>query len=194
MAAFVEVFSEPIAQSVPHIYICALLFSPPDSLIRQTLPVNARPLLISHQTRTWDTLRPVSPSPKNTTSDRRLLGSAFSFDGLRFIYICDDGVLRVWYLHSGDVLSVTLDGFQRDRRAEVAFSADGTQLVADTPGYSLQVWDTQSGARIGASLRNHKGEIYPVTFSFDGALIAFGQAMGRFNSGMHSVSKASASQ
>lgn len=99
------------------------------------------------------------------------MGFVFSLDVSRITYVCSDGVLRAWGLHSGDVGAKMLKGFEVGWDSKVAFSADGTRLVGCRRDSSLQVWDTYSGSSIGL-LKGHKNMIASVAFSPDDTIIA----------------------
>lgn len=99
------------------------------------------------------------------------MGFVFSLDVSRITYVCSDGILRAWGLHSGDAAAEVLEGFELGWDGTITFSADGTRLVGCRRDSSLQVWDTQSGSRVG-QLEGHKNLIASVAFSPDDTVIA----------------------
>lgn len=178
LSIFVDIFSKPIAHSTPHIYLCALLFSPLNSLPRRTLRIIRQPQLVCHQTGSWDALRLPLPSPSGIPSDRTIRGFKFSPDGLQITCVCNDGMLRDWNIQTGEVNTTLLDGVDWSWPYGVDFSTDQTQIVANLQDFALQLWDTQSGVRIGPPLKGHKSAIYSLAFSPDASVIASGSDDG----------------
>lgn len=177
IATFVEVFSEPIARSVPHIYLSALIFSPLNFLMQKTLPRLLQPRLVSHRSRSWDTLRYKPESLDSNLSRREIRGMACSSGSEHILCVCDDGLLQTWSVFNGDTTAAQLDGFERGQYPKIAFSRSATQFVANLQDHSLQLWDANSGAKIGV-LEGHGSPIRSAAFSPDDKIIVAGSDDG----------------
>ncbi|KAI5891985.1 WD40 repeat-like protein [Schizophyllum commune H4-8] len=56
----------------------------------------------------------------------------------------------------------------------VAYSTDGTQILAGLGNYTLRIWDAETGRQIGSAMRGHGDRVWSVAFSPDGSTIASG--------------------
>jgi len=81
----------------------------------------------------------------------------------RLQYLCGQDLMTFWG-HRGIVYSV-------------AFSPDGSRLVAAGGDDTANLWDLQTGSRV-STFGGHKGTVYTVAFSPDGERIAMGSADG----------------
>jgi WD40 repeat protein len=102
--------------------------------------------------------------------------AAFSPDGQLLATVGDDGTIRLWNPHSGQVL--------REVPAHdcpvlaVAFSADGVQLATAGKHGEVRLWDPVTGL-LRATLVHDTAPVYDVTFSPDPGRLATAGADGR---------------
>jgi WD40 repeat protein len=110
------------------------------------------------------------------THDREVRGVVFSRDGLHLASASGDGKVKVW------AWDPTRPGQARKPRFEhqawspgvysnLAFSADGRCLATGGEGYTVQVWDVQTGREL-EPLRGHTGDVCAVAFDPDGRWLA----------------------
>ena len=158
---FVEIFKEPIARSAAHIYISALPFAPPHSLVSQHyLPQYPHTLVVKGGPQTWDQVKAVS-----------VKRACLSLDGTRIAAVFDDKTLCIYDTTTGEVI---LPPFEVDENpSSVIFSQDG-KLVA-SGGRALRLWNVQTGEEVECFNIN----VYSLAFSPDGTCIAAGCA-GRY--------------
>jgi WD40 repeat protein len=143
---FVDHFFIPISESVPHIYLSALPFSPENSLVsthyRPQFPNTLS--VISGRDRFWTPVHsiPSSPAGKN-------IGSG-----------TDNSYIHVGDAETGEIMMVS-DTFKEHTDP---FLLDGERIAHDQ---SIRVWDTETN--MASSLfEGHTSEVFSTAFSFDG--------------------------
>jgi WD40 repeat protein len=96
---------------------------------------------------------------------------AFSSDGKRIAYASyEDYAVRVWDAATG---RETRALYGPNRWWGVAFSHDGSRLVASGENGTVKVWDAVTGQNT-LTLKGHAGNVQSVAFSPDGSRIASG--------------------
>src|SRR3984885_14092680 len=154
---FVNAFGYPISQSMPHIYLSALPFSPSESTVLQhmhnafqnTLSVQAGspkqwPVIRQTLTGHSDDVRSVVFSPNST----RIASGSF------------DNTVRIWDAMSGAPIGEPLKGHSQSVWS-VAYSPDGTRIASGSEDNTVRIWDAMSGAPIGEPLKEHSGSYSP---------------------------------
>ncbi len=116
-------------------------------------PRSSRCLHVLSAHSSWVTC--VVPSPTNPT---------FASSSL-------DDTIRVWNLHSGELL-LTMKGHHRGVNT-IAISPDGRTLVSGSDDYTVRVWSVINGALLGA-LTGHSRDVNAVAISPDGKLLVSG--------------------
>jgi len=100
--------------------------------------------------------------------------AVFNPDGTRLASASNDGTIRLWDRVTGGLLFV-LQGHE-DLVHDIAFSPDGTRLIAEGGGI-VQQWDTATGAEL-AILQQFTFNAGKVKFSPDGKYLALGGGTG----------------
>lgn len=83
------------------------------------------------------------------------------YPGIRYVHNYN---LRLWDLQSEQIESRLLEGYT-DYINSVAFSSDGKRIVSGSFDGTLEVWDFQEGAAVGAPFIGHDEAVSSVTFS-----------------------------
>ncbi|KIJ53812.1 hypothetical protein M422DRAFT_154973, partial [Sphaerobolus stellatus SS14] len=161
---FVSTFQEPIAKSLPHIYLSALPLAPSSSLTaRYYSPVVKNSLkILKGQWSQWPQIY------------HRLKGHsdyvtcvAFSPDG-RYIYSgSDDLTICIWDAKAAQRIEEIPEAHTR-RITSIAISPDGQHIVSGSWDMTICVWDVKTGNRIGKPLQGHKDRVTSVAYSPDG--------------------------
>ena len=106
----------------------------------------------------------------------------FSPDGQRFISADMDGKIVLWQLiDGGGVLGVNMVSLEEheDSIEQVYFSPyQARRIVSCSCDKTLHLYNGPSGDLL-KKLKGHKEEVFRVTFSFDGSLIASGDGKGQ---------------
>ena len=167
---FVDVFSKPISQSVPHIYLSALAFAPRMSMIPQYYAslYPSADVLKADRPSSWLDIQPTLAG--HTAGVESV---AFSPDGARIASGSDDKTIQLWDAKTGAAIGQPLRGHTNWVRS-VAFSPDGARIASGSDDKTIRLWDAKTGATIGKPLQGHTAPVYSVAFSPDGARIASG--------------------
>ncbi|CCA70377.1 hypothetical protein PIIN_04316 [Serendipita indica DSM 11827] len=188
---FLIAFSVPIQDSVPHIYLSALPFSPRKSQIHIE-GVKKYPNTLTVTQGLEDMYPGITRTLRGHQS--RVNAVAFSPDSARVISGSHDKTIRVWDVATGQPLGEPLRGHE-DSVLAVAFSPDGSliascskdltirlwnsatygsQIVSGSDDKTIRLWDAVTGQPLGEPLQGHESEVYAVAFSPDGSQIVSG--------------------
>ncbi|KAJ7744044.1 WD40 repeat-like protein [Mycena maculata] len=160
---FVSAFAPVTAQSVPHIYLSAIPFTPQESKIRSQfsgcLPntLDFESMLGTH----WPSIQKVLPHTNAVSS------IDFSLDGTRIASVSWDDTLRIWDAQTGTLVAGPFEGHTRC----VKFSPDGTRVVSCSDDDTFCVWDSKTGTLIAGPFKGHTDCVNSVQFSSDGTQI-----------------------
>src|SRR5712672_2329930 len=169
---FVAVFATPIAQSVPHIYLSAIVFAPKESITAETFhgkfmnTVSVK----SGKTAIWPVIQNIFHGHSNVVSS-----VAFSPDGSRIVSGSWDNTIRLWDAETGDAIGNPLEGHSKPVNS-VGFSPDGSRIVSGSFDNTIRLWDAETGNAIGKPLEGHSSYVYSVAFSPDGSRIVSGSS------------------
>lgn len=154
--------------SVPHIYVSALLWLPEESLIYQNLELSKRAnwQLISNKKKTWD-------AHVWQAYHDGVDSVAFSPDGRFCAYGTHGGDVYIRDSHTGALEREPLRGHQ-DAVRSVTYSPDGRFLASGSEDHTVRIWDVNTGKAIGAPLEGHSNIVSCVGFSPDGRFVASG--------------------
>ncbi|KAJ6631212.1 quinon protein alcohol dehydrogenase-like superfamily, partial [Mycena sp. CBHHK59/15] len=169
---FMTVFSPPIAQSAPHIYLSALAFAPRESTIAHHFSSYFPQHLhfLSPQGTHWPGIRKILHVPS-----RHFEYIGFSSDGARIVCVSNNNTLRTWDAQTGEVLALTeLFGKDIDPATSAAVSPDGTRIATGTYERLIHIWDALSGEILIGPLEGHSNLVRCLAFSPDGARIVSG--------------------
>src|SRR5712672_2562985 len=169
---FVAVFATPIAQSVPHIYLSAIVFAPTESVTAETFHgeyMNTASVQ-SGKMANWPVIQNIFHG-----HSQRVRSVGFSPDGSRIVSGSSDRTIRLWDAETGDAIGRPLDGHY-SRVTSVAFSPDGSHIVSGSWGSAIHLWDAETGDAIGKPLEGHSSGLNSVGFSPDGSRIVSGSS------------------
>ncbi|EJC99178.1 WD40 repeat-like protein [Fomitiporia mediterranea MF3/22] len=162
------VFSYPIAQSAPHIYLSMLSLSEDESAVTK------------HYRRTHPTIHFTHYGIKPPNPCLKILSKgpfagfsvAFSPDGRR---VCGSyrRRIRIWNADSGEVITVPSEEHGTHVFA-VAFSPDGKLVVSGCRDGTIRIWDAESGKTVTNPSEKHNDAICSVAFSLCGKHIVTG--------------------
>ena len=167
---FIDVFGEPISQSMPHIYLSALAFAPWTSMIPQHY-ASLYPsigILKADRLSSWLDIQPILTGHTDDVNS-----VAFSPDGARIASGSDDQTIRLWDAKTGAAVGEPLRG-HTGLVLSVAFSPDGARIASGSGDETIRLWDAKTGAAIGKPLQGHADWVNSIAFSPDGARIASG--------------------
>jgi WD40 repeat protein/nucleoside-triphosphatase THEP1 len=175
-ARLINAFRGCISESIPHIYISLLAFSPSDSIMARhcregiTTIVIPPPSNLAPHRELWE-------SDSEMTNGGNMYSISFSPSGHRLGSSYEDGIVRVWDVEAGECVLEPLKGPVNDVRC-VCFSPNGRFIASGSGDGNLWVWDSDTGAQIFGPLEGHIDEVLSVSFSPNSASIASGSRDG----------------
>ncbi|EJC99701.1 WD40 repeat-like protein [Fomitiporia mediterranea MF3/22] len=179
---FICSFRDAIATSTPHLYISALTWLSPDSLVAHHLHCNftlqtivASDEFSGNKTKLSDRfLREADISVlKGDTSD--IASAKYTPDGTKTVSVTSGGKLQIWNAHSGVAICEEHQGHLLSFDA-IAWSPDGSKIVSGSTDRKLRIWNLQTGALIGGPLEGHSDWVKSVAYSPDGRTIVSGSS------------------
>ncbi|CAG7854167.1 COMPASS-like H3K4 histone methylase component WDR5B {ECO:0000303/PubMed:19567704} Short=AtWDR5B {ECO:0000303/PubMed:19567704} [Serendipita indica DSM 11827] len=167
---FIMVFSVPIQESAPHIYISALPFTPTNSILHiEGAKMYSNTLCV---TEGLEEMYPGLPS-RLRGHEGRVNAVGFSPDGSQIVSGSWDNTIRLWDAATGQAVGEPLRGHE-GRVNAVGFSPDGSQIVSGSSDNTIRLWDAATGQAVGEPLRGHEDWVNAVGFSPDGSQIVSG--------------------
>ncbi|PVG01360.1 WD40 repeat-like protein [Serendipita vermifera] len=171
---FVGAFAGVISESVPHIYLSALPFTPRSSVVSQ-LYFGRYPKTITVEDgghSDWPNLHGIWFGHQ-----RQINSISISPDGKRVVSGSHDLTIRVWDAETGETIIGPLYGHSREVTA-VAFSPDCKLIASGSRDRTLRIWNSESGQIDAGSTFHHSAEIASIAFLPDGKRIAVGSRDG----------------
>ncbi|CAG7852581.1 Ribosome assembly protein 4 {ECO:0000303/PubMed:16221974} AltName: Full=Notchless protein homolog 1 {ECO:0000250/UniProtKB:Q9VPR4}; AltName: Full=Ribosome biogenesis factor RSA4 {ECO:0000303/PubMed:19737519} [Serendipita indica DSM 11827] len=169
---FIMVFSVPIQESAPHIYISALPFTPTNSILHiEGAKMYSNTLCV---TEGLEEMYPGLPS-RLRGHEGEVSAVGFSPDGSQIVSGSSDNTIRLWDAATGQAVGEPLRGHEHWVNA-VGFSPDGSQIVSGSSDNTIRLWDAATGQAVGEPLRGHEGVVSAVGFSPDGSQIVSGSS------------------
>ncbi|KAL0580502.1 hypothetical protein V5O48_001489 [Marasmius crinis-equi] len=137
----IQRFHDPITENAAQIYVSALPFTPPATLLSRTFLSRYHniPRLLYGIPKTWDAFRNSYGVPP------RLL-SPISHDGSRFLALGNDGALQ---LHDSSTTEIRAVFTGQGRVSYARFSDDGKFVLAAGSDAMIRVWDAETGLAVG---------------------------------------------
>jgi WD40 repeat protein len=167
---FIDTFDTPISASTPHIYLSALPFSPPQSLVAKHYQLQFPNTLsvLSGLDQNW-------PAVVNIFQDytEDVMSFAFSPDGKRVVSGSKDKTVCIWDAEIGQIVAGPFEGHMNGVNS-VAFSPNGKWVVSGSDDKTIHIWDAETGQIITDPLKGHTNEVHSVAFSPDGKRVVSG--------------------
>ncbi|KIM74988.1 hypothetical protein PILCRDRAFT_79445 [Piloderma croceum F 1598] len=168
---FIVTFDIPITESAPHIYLSALPFAPPESLIsKQYLKQFKNRLIVSGGEQEWPACTKIFRGHYDGVTS-----VAFSPNGGQVVSGSFDKTICVWDVETGQTVVGPLKG-HADSVESVAFSPDGKQVVSGSHDHTVCVWSITSGQMIMSPFEGHTDCVKSVAFSPNGKWVVSGSA------------------
>ncbi|KAJ6558348.1 hypothetical protein B0H19DRAFT_1261874 [Mycena capillaripes] len=158
---FVRRFSQPISQSIPHIYISALPFCPEPFVLRSISSSNL-PCVpkISGIPSHWSRMQAVFHGKF------RVYTVSWSQDGRHIACGAYDSKVRIWDAFTGELVREPLKGHS-ERVNSVAFSPDCLRIVSASNDKTICIWDAITGDMISGPLSGHSERVESACYSPD---------------------------
>ncbi|KIM27690.1 hypothetical protein M408DRAFT_310548 [Serendipita vermifera MAFF 305830] len=170
MKKFIAAFGSVISQSVPHIYLSALPFSPRVAeVFKQYIKDYPQTIRIEKGGQeSWPAIQNVIVGHGKMVSS-----VAFSPDGTRIVSGSWDDTIRVWDAETGEMVAGPFEGHTGVVNS-VAFSPDGTCIVSGSGDDTIRVWDAETAEMVAGPFEGHTNAVISVAFSPDGSRIVSG--------------------
>ncbi|KIK14326.1 hypothetical protein PISMIDRAFT_67605, partial [Pisolithus microcarpus 441] len=167
---FIQNFSSVMWHSTPHLYVSALPFIPPNTLLSAVIlpKFSCLARVAVGGLRDWPACQLVL---QGHTEDVTSVG--FSHDGKRIVSGSRDKTVRVWDVEGSVQVGSPLEG-HTDDVTSVGFSPDGKRIASGSVDKTVRVWDVEGGVQIGSPLQGHTRDVTSVGFSPDGKRIVSG--------------------
>src|SRR5712675_2454382 len=136
---FVAVFATPIAQSVPQIYLSAIVFAPTESVTAETFHGKYMNTVSvqSGKMANWPAIQNIFHGHSSG-----VISVAFSRDGSRIVSGSWDNTIPLWDAETGHPIGKPLEGHS-SRVESVAFSPDGSRIVSGSLDNTIRLWDAK---------------------------------------------------
>ncbi|KAF9459713.1 WD40-repeat-containing domain protein [Collybia nuda] len=167
---FMSAFGPVISQSVPHIYLSALPFTPTTSLVSQRY-LSRFPQTLSLQTgrvTDWPAIQYVAEGHADSVNS-----VAFSRNGKYLVSGSTDKTIRLWDTETGGLVIGPFKGHKAPV-SSVTFSYDSRRIASGSYDFSVRIWEVDTGELAMTPLEGHTGPITSISFSRDGRQVVSG--------------------
>ncbi|KAL5523364.1 hypothetical protein ACEPAF_1631 [Sanghuangporus sanghuang] len=175
------VFSLPIMQSTPHIYISMVPFSENESPVSahyaryMTSMVQVNRIGVNGPPKIWDAHTGESNFAIKDAHADAVLRIGLSPDGASVASCSIGKSIKIWDISSGELISGPLHAHSGIVES-VVFSPDNTRLASCSWDKTIIIWDTETWQPVSEPLLGHTDNIYCICFSPGGLRIASGSA------------------
>ncbi|KAB5592070.1 hypothetical protein CTheo_4522 [Ceratobasidium theobromae] len=168
---FVTTFAgNPVSQSTPHIYTSLLPFCPKSSAVSEHYRKRTRGLIEAKGS--GMDRRDAAALANWKTVSSEIWSVAYSVDGSRVAFGCEDGVFGIRSAYDGSLLVGPVKAHDGEMWG-IAFSPSGAQ-IATCGDHVIRLWDVRNGAPVTNPFEGHSDTILSISFAPDGARIASG--------------------
>ena len=166
---FAATFWEVIVQSVPHIYLSALPFTPSNSLLAKNFTPHLQHKLCVTKGKAvaWAPIHGVMSGHREGINC-----IAFSLDGKHVVSGSSDNTIQIWDVETGLTLAGPFKG-NTSHVNSVAFSPDGKHVVSGSYDNTIRVWNAETGLTVAGPFKGHTSDVNTVAFSPDGKHVDF---------------------
>ncbi|KAB5587978.1 hypothetical protein CTheo_8580 [Ceratobasidium theobromae] len=161
--------ANPISQSTPHIYTSLLPFSPKSNNISKQYLKQTHGLL---EAKGSGMDRRAAAALASWKTHSPITSMAYSSDGTRIAFGCQDGTIGVRNAHDGSLIFGPIRAHDGDAWG-VAFSPCRTRL-ASCGGHTIRLWDARNGLSLAGPFEGHSNTVMSISFAPDGTRIASG--------------------
>ena len=163
---FTSTFMDPIRDSAPHIYLSALPFASPTSIVSRLFLREFPSLPIIHQS---TDNKPTQHSILLFEGHQDAVNSvAFSPDGNYIASGSSDNTVRLWNVETGEAALKPFEG-HKDEVGCVVFSPNGEYIASGSSDHTIRLWNIKTGKM---TVKPFDGDIVPcatsVSFTCDG--------------------------
>ncbi|KAG9028587.1 hypothetical protein FRB95_006307 [Tulasnella sp. JGI-2019a] len=171
---FVVESVDVISTSALHIYLSALPFTPPNSLLLPTYAhlLGARPRLLRGGDKEWS-----SCLWTGSKHFHFVTCIAITPDGKTVVTGSDDSIMRLWDVGTGALLGGPLEGHTAEITC-LAWSPDGKVLASGSLDGYVRCWDGETGVAIGEPLEGHTRGVKCLAWASEGKILVSGSADG----------------
>ncbi|KAJ6485356.1 WD40 repeat-like protein [Mycena vitilis] len=169
-AKFVSAFSPLIAHSVPHLYLSAVPFTPPESWTARQFDgwFPNRLGFDSQLGLKWPAIQKVLHGHNNCVTS-----VTFSPNGRQIASASFDETVRIWDTQTGVLVAGPFTG-HTSWVWSVNFSPDGSRIASGSHDQTVRIWDAQTGVLVTAPFTGHTNSVTSVHFSPNGKQVASG--------------------
>lgn len=163
---FTTTFLHPIQSHAPHIYLSALAFTSPTSMVSRLFHPKFPSLPVVH----WLTDNTPVQHPILQFEGHKdwVRCVAFSPNGKYIVSGSDDRTIRLWNVETGEAAFKPFEGHE-DEVHSVAFSPDGKYITSGSVDHTIRLWNIETGKVILTSFEGNIVECpTSVSFTSDG--------------------------
>ncbi|KAF7984138.1 hypothetical protein HWV62_16782 [Athelia sp. TMB] len=164
---FVNVFAPPISESVPHIYLSALPFSPKSSLVAAQY-LNEYPLTLNLSSGSLSDWPAALKMMEGHTA--MVIAVAYLPDGRHIASGSSDYTTRVWDAETGEIVAGPFE--TPGGVAALSCSPNGKHIVVGCVDGAIWVLDIETGGIVGEGFKGHLVYVGSVAYSPCGKYIA----------------------
>ncbi|EJC99868.1 uncharacterized protein FOMMEDRAFT_22905 [Fomitiporia mediterranea MF3/22] len=180
---FISAFHDAIAVSTSHLYVSALMWFQPDSLVvqcasdafmgRKSPLSDDPPQHIPLANTSKSTLLKKVNISRLKGDTRNIREAKYTPDRRKIVSYLDNGMLQIWDTKSGEAIGEPFE-YHVPAIHAIAYSPDGSRIVLGYDDGKLRIWDAHTGSLVIESQQRHRYGISSIAYSPDGTRIVSG--------------------